>query len=58
VPILISKSGATVKRRKRRNALRDRRLNDLRLCCPSDPFNPHRRIRPHPPTNSDSCSTG
>src|SRR5919204_2140006 len=28
-----------VKRRKRRNALRDRRLNDLRQCCPFDPFN-------------------
>jgi hypothetical protein len=33
VPILISKSGATVKRRKRRNALRDRRPNDLRLAA-------------------------
>ena len=46
------------KRRRRRKALRDRRLNDLRLCCPSDPFNRHRRVCHLPPADCDSCSKG
>jgi hypothetical protein len=38
------------------NGLMTRSLNDPRQCCPSDPFNPHRRIRHLPTANIDSRS--
>jgi hypothetical protein len=39
------------------SAIKMRSLNDPRHAR-FQPFNPHRRIRHHPPANSDSCSTG
>ena len=57
-PILVSESGATCETQKAAPRFTGSTPERSSPCCPSDPFNPHRRIRHHPPANSDSRSTG